>query len=577
MVQDMFDPEMYLHTYEVQDLTHGSTRVCAGKYKDVPIVGPQQEMLSESAGTQHRDRQALYCVTIPGESPWVLDGFKKMEVSGSAMAGGSQRSGALKRHLEDDEEAMEEEGGPHPALPAAHANMEAPNGEEHKKSKTKMANASNGPKANTTALNLPLPSSPGRACIVKVYDMDSGDSVKLNECYEFVGIVSLDPTLAAFPSHNTEENGLLDPFVEFSQEERLAKSPPPSMVPRLHVIAQHRLDHANPTLPVTLPPSVDNLKQEAFQCRKELHAILSKVLLGDELAADYLICHLVSRIYLRKDVLNLGKLSVNLHNVPIQENYTKRLSTLLQLFLCKSHYIPLSINNLNNSNFIPKKDYNANRLISGQLQLSDNTHLFLDETQLSDGQLNPSGVKNLTALGTLITWQKVEYNFDFHNLDFNTDVPCLIMSEGRSILPSDIQIMLQPDGSVTDIKEIFSAIGPYLTMDLLERLRKYLTIVTRLGFDVSDEMQNAVQEDFVRERQSEPEMGKKVTAEELHLMLVLGRLYSLSFGDTTLSEDSWQKVKSMEAMRKERASKLPARPKIGGKSVVADGQEIAAN
>ena len=33
--------------------------------------------------------------------------------------------------------------------------------------------------------------------------------------------------------------------------------------------------------------------------------------------------------------------------------------------------IPLTISNLNQGRFIPKKDYNANRLTSGMLQLSE--------------------------------------------------------------------------------------------------------------------------------------------------------------------------------------------------------------
>lgn len=40
---------------------------------------------------------------------------------------------------------------------------------------------------------------------------------------------------------------------------------------------------------------------------------------------------------------------------------------------------------------VPKKDYTANRLVSGILQLANNTSLFLDETQLEQGQLDTTG------------------------------------------------------------------------------------------------------------------------------------------------------------------------------------------
>jgi len=100
--------------------------------------------------------------------------------------------------------------------------------------------------------------------------------------------------------------------------------------------------------------------------------------------------------------------------------------------------------------YVPKKDYESNRLESGFLQLSPHTNLILDETVMENGQLDAEGVRNLTALGNVISWQKLGYNFSFHNIDFLTDVPCLVLSEGRSILPSDIQLLLKPQQSNTD-------------------------------------------------------------------------------------------------------------------------------
>lgn len=46
---------------------------------------------------------------------------------------------------------------------------------------------------------------------------------------------------------------------------------------------------------------------------------------------------------------------------------------------------------MNSMRMVPRKDYVANRLVSGVLQLASNTSLFLDETQLEQGQLDASG------------------------------------------------------------------------------------------------------------------------------------------------------------------------------------------
>ena len=56
----------------------------------------------------------------------------------------------------------------------------------------------------------------------------------------------------------------------------------------------------------------------------------------------------------------------------------------------------MTLENMNKTQFCPKKDYQANRLRSGQLQLSANTHLVVDETALQPGQLQTIGRESLT-------------------------------------------------------------------------------------------------------------------------------------------------------------------------------------
>lgn len=72
--------------------------------------------------------------------------------------------------------------------------------------------------------------------------------------------------------------------------------------------------------------------------------------------------------------------------------------------------------------------------MAGLLQLPQHLHLVLDETQLTAGQLDAQGVHNVTALGNLINWQKVDYDFKFHKIEQQTNVPVLILSEGRSMI-----------------------------------------------------------------------------------------------------------------------------------------------
>jgi len=46
---------------------------------------------------------------------------------------------------------------------------------------------------------------------------------------------------------------------------------------------------------------------------------------------------------------------------------------------------------MNSRRFTPKKDYSTNRLQSGLLQLSAQTHLIVDETAMQPGRLEANG------------------------------------------------------------------------------------------------------------------------------------------------------------------------------------------
>ena len=62
----------------------------------------------------------------------------------------------------------------------------------------------------------------------------------------------------------------------------------------------------------------------------------------------------------------------------------------------QSHVLPLTVNGLNAKKFVPWKDYSENRLKAGLLQLTDCTHLLVDETTMTAGTLQSTGVKNIS-------------------------------------------------------------------------------------------------------------------------------------------------------------------------------------
>lgn len=126
----------------------------------------------------------------------------------------------------------------------------------------------------------------------------------------------------------------------------------------------------------------------------------------------------------------------------------------------------------------------------------------------------------------------------------------------------DAQVMIRPTEVVGPnlVNSRFATIGAGLSVQLLDKLRKYLTFVRFMPFEVSEETQHAVENDFVEERRAHGHAA--MTANDLHSMLVLGRLMSLSLGHKTLTANTWQRVKQMEKERKERVAHLPPRQMV---------------
>lgn len=111
---------------------------------------------------------------------------------------------------------------------------------------------------------------------------------------------------------------------------------------------------------------------------------------------------------MRKETVALGKLTLNLTKVPSDKRFGDFLSELIQKFstsvsvyaisfsaisciLFQHYYLPLSLENMNKMVFTPCKDYEADRLNSGILQLPDRCNLLLDETAMQAGQLDEKG------------------------------------------------------------------------------------------------------------------------------------------------------------------------------------------
>lgn len=68
---------------------------------------------------------------------------------------------------------------------------------------------------------------------------------------------------------------------------------------------------------------------------------------------------------------------------------------------------------------------------------------MLDETQLQPGKLESSGIDSVMHISNLIRSQTLNVNFKFYNIDYNSNVPVLLLSEGKSMFPVSFGLQCQ--------------------------------------------------------------------------------------------------------------------------------------
>ncbi|XP_043251882.1 mini-chromosome maintenance complex-binding protein [Colletes gigas] len=517
MVQDMHNPEFYFEKYEVKNNETETYEVRCGMYADYVQCLPHEEILVDSKKNQNSERHTCFVISIPGLNDWAKEKYEHFPYHNTKTA-------SNKRNLDESSCEIMDCSEPAPK-------------------KEKISSNEDGEKMDTTEhsikqtifskeyiLNFPISVDDGKACIVKIYEEAA---LKLNEVIEIIGFISLNPC------QNT-----IDDF-EMTEAEMNVHHPPTSIVPRLHAVKIIRLSKQG-------IENVPEILSKAQLIRSDLHMMFSQLLFGDELAADYLICHLLSSIYLRREYFHLGAYPLNITHFPVAKykTFAKDLYKFLTLLIEKSHLLEITLENLNDLTLSPKKDYESNRLTSGVLQLSDNTHLVIDETELTVGQVSEAGRENYNTICELINFQRVMYDFKFYKMEYETDIPVLILSELKSFIPCQTQVALKVDSESENLyPKVLEVAEQYLKNEnRLTNIRQYLNHLKNVKFDFNENILNEIQSDFVQMRQTR----KNITMDHLHGLMILARLMSLSHGSNTLTAEYWKKAVEMEVKRLDR-------------------------
>lgn len=504
------------------------------------------------------DRTIFYCITIPGENDWVRNCPKANKeeflanheyTQSTSTAAGDLPVTCSQQPLQNDENSNSNSNQQN--------NTSSSNGANPISEREKIMRLS----SYLVNWSFPIPSDgKNRSCLIKVYDIKLVENLRVNDVIQVSGFLEPaefddDATLLTNKSANQNDaNNHQKP--SFDDDFEPASDFPHRLVPRVHVQKIKKVKHINPLLPDSI--TRDKIDVNTVRLAKaRLSTFLTQLLGGDGLAAEYIILSLISRIHRREPANTLGQFTVGLSGVkPEMKFLVDKLYEFISKITTHSHHIDMSIASLNTLRFTPIKDHDNNKMIAGTLQLPDGMCLLLNETALTEGQLTAQGTQNLEALGNIIRWQRLTYDFKFHSVQIDTDLKILVISEGKSLLPVSTPIRIQNNDpeTINSMKQACDSVDGFLTDEVLNMLRYYITALIEVPeYTIPADVKTLVERNFVDWREEADKKGEiPMTAAELSQLMTTARYLTISRGETVLTQDLWAETRRMDLERKSR-------------------------
>ncbi|CBY32838.1 unnamed protein product [Oikopleura dioica] len=269
--------------------------------------------------------------------------------------------------------------------------------------------------------------------------------------------------------------------------------------------------------------------------------LLTQSLLGDRFAAKFLLCSLVSSIYMRRSELVLGPITVNL-NLKETEDYescVRGLEQVLREIVPSISNLPLTIDYLNKRPLAPTKNYEDEELVHSDISTQPGTLLMLNECGMSSGNLTQVGMKNIETMRLLMEEQKLEFDYQFYKKDFEVEANCIVVSKGKPILPFDYSVLVKSDADL-NIEEYYQRLLDTARGSCLyDKIRSYLISCRSSAYEVGDE--DMVQNFIVESRRANEKLGIK----ELHQLLVLARALAIAHGSTSCKKQYLDEAREM--------------------------------
>jgi len=644
LVQDMLDPEYYVSKVDgvytkyrdYYSLRHESE----GNENDV--VGLADEMATEH---MLEERQPLVIVPIPQTSEWYRNYINgqdhrkdtstitgmgmELEEVGDADADADadahmMNNSSRKRSLDGMEEDTSRAGNATVRSKVDLKNTKPSQAGNDSNSSNNSNNNNNNTSKSSTSTKKDcrcdwwptgcLGSDPRQTPVLAkmYYDDDQGQGqgqdqnenentsqprLKMNDLVEVYGLLSMDPLGVSFDDQCVSASGnddalpslglgghqeiMQDSF--FGEFDDPLSIPPPSALPRMHVLQYKTLDldsdfkcpGTRTSAAVSVSVEGESVEADSSSSDKQLtiDTFASYLFHDDKVAAEALLLSLLSLAernhgdgksnsikpgpVLMPSGTTLGCASMNfiLPTPEACESLQHRICALMEQITPIVASTNLSIPSLNgvngsgsgtDSNFLTSPAKNqANRLEPSMLQLPKSSCVVLNQGTISEGILNDNGVRTLASFSKMTRTHTVPYRFHgMMDIDFEADFRVVVLSVmnengttgGSKLLPCTLSMKLDSDYPNTlDVNDI-----PTHT---IQRIRHYLS--QRRGQNKSVFLSRGLlehaQKDFVERRRRQREMTSRgnadasndsntieIVEEHFHRWLTLTRLQARS-------------------------------------------------
>jgi hypothetical protein len=260
---------------------------------------------------------------------------------------------------------------------------------------------------------------------------------------------------------------------------------------------------------------------------------------------------LVSRTFCKTDSTPLGKWALNLvastASAALTPDWTASLTEAVGLVAPRAVHLPVTAETLNTRAWLPRKDFDLNRLIASQLQLASGTVLVLDETQMDVGTLTPQGVRAIKAISDVVSDQQLTCDFQVYDMRFPLEVLSILVSRSRSIVREPLVTPLplrRAEGDAAAVHQV-----PPLTGAGLDAARLLLALVSRQPrpLKIPENVAEMVSGHFANVRKA-----YGVPSDLCHVWMSLARAYCLTYGEDELTPARWQALLALETERLQR-------------------------